>query len=306
MKRNDVPAPLRTERVAVFADPGHQLFFCQSVHREALNTLRFALDSGEGFIKVSGEVGTGKTMLCRMLLANLREDERAVYIPNPHLMPTMLRLAVARELGIEADSRLDQNLLLARIQERLIELARAGRRVIVCLDEAQAMPDQTLEALRLLTNLETEKRKLLQVVMFGQPELDEKLAKPELRQVRQRIAWSYRLSPLGRDDIARYIDHRLAVAGHEGPSLFPRAAIDRLMAASGGIPRVVNILSHKALMLAYGRGDVRVRARDIDAAAEDTDGARREVGRSRLQLFIATGLIVLALGLWALWQGGWP
>ena len=248
-------------------------------------------------------MGTGKTMLCRMLLAGLRGDEHAVYIPNPHLMPSMLRVAVARELGVPANSRLDQDLLLSRIQERLIQLGRRGKRVIVCLDEAQAMPDETLEALRLLTNLETEKRKLLQVVLFGQPELEEKLAKPALRQVRQRIAWSYRLEPYERDDVAAYVRHRLAVAGYDGAPLFGAAAIRVLHRASGGVPRLVNILGHKALMLAYGRGARRVRPADVRAAASDTDGALSPRARLRRWLFVAAAVATLLAGLWALWHG---
>lgn len=243
-------------------------------------------------------------MLCRMLLSDLRENERAVYIPNPHLMPSMLRVAVARELGLEADSRLDQNLLLSRIQDRLIELGRRGIRPIVCLDEAQAMPDETLEALRLLTNLETEKRKLLQVVLFGQPELEEKLAKPSLRQVRQRIAWSCRLAPYDREDIAAYLDHRLAVAGYDGHRLFRDGAIDALHRASGGIPRLINIIAHKALMLTYGRGGDTVRTADVEAAAADTDGALESAtGRGRTWLLVA-GLVALAIGVLALLRPG--
>ena len=259
-----------------------------------------ALDSGEGFSRVSGEVGTGKTMLCRILLQQLRDDEYAVYIPNPHLMPTMLRVAVARELGVRADSQLDQNLLLTRIQDRLIELARQGKRVVVCLDEAQAMPDETLEALRLLTNLETEKRKLLQVVLFGQPELEEKLAKPGLRQVRQRIAWSCRLEPYEREDVQAYVGHRLAVAGYDGPSLFAANALDELHRSSGGVPRLINILSHKALLLNYGRGGRRVRLADVRTAANDTDGAASRA-RSWQQIALLTmGVVVALVGVWAL------
>ena len=267
-----------------------------------------ALDSGEGFIRVSGEVGTGKTMLCRMLLSELRDDERAVYIPNPHLMPSMLRVAVARELGVEADSGVDQNLLLGRIQDRLIELGQQGVRPVVCLDEAQAMPDETLEALRLLTNLETEKRKLLQVVMFGQPELDEKLAKPSLRQVRQRIAWSCRLGTYDRADIAAYLDHRLHVAGYDGHRLFRDDAVDALHRASGGIPRLINIIAHKALMLVYGRGGRHVRARDVDAAAADTDGAVTGRGPATRWWLIAAAIAVLVIGALALLRpaGGIP
>jgi len=243
-------------------------------------------------------------MLCRMLLANLRADEQAVYIPNPHLMPSMLRVAVARELGVRADSKLDQSLLLSQIQDRLIELGAAGRRVVVCLDEAQAMPDETLEALRLLTNLETEKRKLLQVILFGQPELDDKLAKPALRQVRQRIAWSCRLQPYDRDDVQAYVNHRLLVAGYDAHPLFTPHAIDALWRTSGGVPRLVNILSHKALMLTFGRGGQRVRARDIRAAANDTDGAfPAAAGRRKLWLY-AAATAALVIGALALWSGG--
>lgn len=243
-------------------------------------------------------------MLCRMLLSELRADERAIYIPNPHLMPSMLRVAVARELDLKADSRLDQNLLLGRIQDRLIELGQDGIRPVVCLDEAQAMPDETLEALRLLTNLETEKRKLLQVVLFGQPELDEKLAKPSLRQVRQRIAWSYRLAPYARDDVAAYLDHRLAVAGYDGHRLFPDRAVDTLHRTSGGIPRLVNIIAHKALMLTYGRGGDTVRTADIEAAAVDTDGALPAAPAAGRRWIVASGLIVFALGAAALFRSG--
>ncbi|MEX1081886.1 MAG: AAA family ATPase [Halofilum sp. (in: g-proteobacteria)] len=264
-----------------------------------------ALDSGEGFIRISGEVGTGKTMLCRTLLKGLRADEQAVYIPNPHLMPTMLRVAVARELGVPADSRLDQDLLLARIQERLIELAGQGKRVIVCLDEAQAMPDETLEALRLLTNLETERSKLLQVVLFGQPELEAKLAKPELRQVRQRIAWSYRLGPLTRDEVADYVAHRVRTAGCRGGAehtLFSASALGGLDAASGGIPRLINVIGHKALLVAYGRGGAQVSAADVRAAAEDTDSAE-PAARSRGRWLYAAAVLALVVGLVALWGG---
>jgi len=244
-------------------------------------------------------------MLCRTLMSQLRGNERAVYVPNPHLVPSMLRVTVARELGLEVDESQDQNQMLSRIHARLIELARRGDRVVVCLDEAQAMPDETLEALRLLTNLETQKRKLLHVVLFGQPELNDKLAKPQLRQVRQRIAWSYHLQPYGRDDVAAYIGHRLGVAGyrHERP-LFTRPAIDALWRASGGIPRVVNLLAHKALMRGYGRGAPRIARADVRAAAEETDGADLAAPHTlRWTAVYATACAALVLGVWALWPG---
>lgn len=266
--------------------------------------MRLAIDSGEGFIKVVGEVGTGKTMLCRMLLSSLRDDEHAVYIPNPMLTPVMLRLAVARELGLEGLEPDNDHSMIARIQERLLELAARRVGVVVCLDEAQAMPDESLEALRLLTNLETEKRKLLQVVMFGQPELDTKLDKPDLRQIRQRIAWSFGLQALGQLDVAAYVDHRLACAGYRGEPLFRPAALSALTRASQGIPRVVNMVAHKSLLLAYGRGDGFVDERDVSDASRDTEGAVTLQTARISWALVAVAVGALLLGSWTLWQGG--
>ncbi len=242
-------------------------------------------------------------MLCRMLLASLRPDEQAVYIPNPMLTPVMLRLAVARELGLDGLDADNDYSMVARIQERLLELAARGKRVVVCLDEAQAMPDESLEALRLLTNLETEKRKLLQVVLFGQPELESKLDKPGLRQIRQRIAWSCRLQPLSRDDVSAYVDHRLACSGYRGQPLFSGAALAALTHSSRGIPRVLNVLAHKALLLAYGRGGISVGERDVARAARDTEDAETP-RRARVPwLLVTMGVVALVAGVLALWQG---
>jgi MSHA biogenesis protein MshM len=157
----------------------------------------------------------------------------------------------------------------------LLAHARAGKRVVVCLDEAQAMPLETLESLRLLSNLETEKRKLLQVVLFGQPELDEKLAHESMRQLRQRITFQYHLSPLARRELEYYISHRLRIAGYMGDRLFNTAALDALHRASGGVPRLINVLAHKAMLAAYGEGHHYVSAAHVRKAASDTPSARR-------------------------------
>ena len=153
--------------------------------------------------------------------------------------------------------------------------ARAKKKVVLCIDEAQAMPIETLEALRLLSNLETEKRKLLQIVLFGQPELDEKLHRPEVRQLLQRIAFHYRLSGLKKREIAYYVSHRLRVAGYRGDELFSSAALRLLHRASGGTPRLVNILAHKSLLAVFGEGRQLVKARHVKLARNDTEGARR-------------------------------
>jgi MSHA biogenesis protein MshM len=267
--------------------PDTGFFLNQGSHNEALNVLLVALRSGEGFIKVTGEVGTGKTLLCRKLLNTLDEEFVTAYIPNPFLNANALRMSLAEELGIKFARNAGQHRLLQLITERLIELNRAGRQVALLLDEAQAMPDETMEALRLLTNLETEKDKLLQVVLFGQPELDRRLHQDNLRQLQQRILFSYRLQPLDRDTLAVYLNHRLLVAGYEGSALFTKRALKSLYRNSRGIPRLVNILSHKALMSAYGRGEHYVDVKHVRRAAADTEDVRSH------RLALATGLVNL-------------
>lgn len=242
-------------------------------HQEALNTLLVALNSGEGFIKITGEVGTGKSLLCRRLLQALPENAVSAYLPNPYLAPRTLLLALAEELGVAVDSASDDYHLLKCVNEALLAYAADERPVVVCIDEAQAMPLETLESLRLLSNLETEKRKLLQIVLFGQPELDRKLAEPSVRQLLQRIAFHYRLGCLGREEIGNYLAHRLRVAGYRGDELFAPRAVRSLHRASRGTPRLLNILAHKSLLAVYGEGKHAVLPRHVRQAAADTEGA---------------------------------
>jgi len=258
--------------------PDTSFFFGCPHSQAALNTLLVAARSGEGFIKITGEVGTGKTLLCRKLMATLGPDFVTAYIPNPYLEPRTLMLALADELEIRLDKDVDQHHLLKAIMERLLALAGEGKRVLLCLDEAQAIPLESLEALRLLTNLETEKRKLLQIVLFGQPELNRKLELQSIRQLAQRITFHHHLGPLSRADLDYYVAHRLRVAGGDA-GLFPDAALARLYRASGGVPRLVNILAHKALMLCYGEGKRQVAGAHVAAAARDTLAvSRRSLG----------------------------
>ena len=255
--------------------PDTSFFFGSPGSQEALNTLLVAARSGEGFIKITGEVGTGKTLLCRKFMATLGDGFVTAYIPNPYLEPRTLMLALADELEIALERDVDQHQLLKAINGRLLELAGHGLQVVLCLDEAQAIPVESLEALRLLTNLETEKRKLLQIVLFGQPELNRKLELDQIRQLAQRITFHYHLGPLSRDDLDYYVAHRLRVAGFTGARLFSRAAIRRLFKSSGGVPRLVNILAHKSLMLAYGQGRQQVSGGHVMTAAIDTVGSKR-------------------------------
>ena len=242
-------------------------------HQEALNTLLVALNSGEGFIKITGEVGTGKSLLCRRLLQALPDNSVSAYLPNPYLAPRTLLLALAEELGVAVDAESDDYHLLKSVNDALLAYAGEERQVVVCIDEAQAMPLETLESLRLLSNLETEKRKLLQIVLFGQPELDRKLAEPSVRQLLQRIAFHYRLSGLAREEIANYLAHRLRVAGYRGEDVFGKQAVRCLHRASRGTPRLLNILAHKSLLAVFGEGKHAVRAAHVRQAAADTEGA---------------------------------
>jgi len=246
-------------------------FACRSI-QEALNTLLVAVANGEGFIKITGEVGTGKTLLCRKFLSTLSPNWVSAYIPNPNLEPRGLVLALAEELGVPGESsgphRLEKELM-----QRLLDIARQGKRVVLCMDETQAMPLATLETVRLLTNLETEKRKLMQVVLFGQPELDRNLSSESVRQLRQRITFQYVLKALGRKEVADYVAHRLTIAGYSGEALFAPRALTELHAASRGVPRLVNILAHKSLLTLYGEGGRRVEHRHVRSAVEDTPSA---------------------------------
>lgn len=249
-------------------------FYCGlQVHNDALNVLLTALKTGEGFIKVTGEVGTGKTLLCRKLLNDIPDHFVTAYIPNPYLSPTELRQAIAVELGIEGVDDTDQHKLTQALENELLRVNQMGRSVVILLDEAQALPQESLEALRLFSNLETESRKLVHLVLMGQPELDERLAKRELRQLRQRITFSYRLNTLTEDEFGRYLHHRLQVAGYKGPPMFTPRLAHLVHRASRGVPRLANVISHKALLSAYGAGRFHLERSDIIAAVKDTEDA---------------------------------
>lgn len=251
-------------------------FFCELPgHKEALNVLLVSIRSGEGFIKIIGEVGTGKTLLCRKVLDVLEPDVVTAYIPNPDLSANGLRKALAKELGLEFSPSIEPHSLLELINQRLLHLHHEGKQVVLFIDEAQALSDQCLEAVRLLTNLETATSKLLQVVLFAQPELDERLKKRSFRQLRQRICFSYRLSPISDDDLHAYLNYRLTKAGHSIAPLFTTRARKLLYKASKGLPRIINTLCHKALMVAYGRGDRQVGHKAMQWAIKDTFASHR-------------------------------
>lgn len=255
--------------------PDTSFFYACTSTQQALNTLLVAVANGEGFIKITGEVGTGKTLLCRKLLSTLDDAWVSAYIPNPNLSPRTLLHALADELGVKVDVNLDEHQLMKSLYITLLNLARKKKKVIVCLDETQAMPIESMETLRLLTNLETEKRKLLQVILFGQPELDARLAADSIRQLRQRITFQHRLGTLTASESEHYLAHRMFVAGFVGDAVFSKLAALAIHRASGGVPRLINILANKALMLAYGEGLRRVGWKQARAAVADTPAAGR-------------------------------
>ena len=271
--------------------PDTSFFYACASSQEALNTLLVAVANGEGFLKLTGEVGTGKTLLCRKFLATLDDNWVSAYVPNPNLEPRTLLLALAEEMRVKLDSDLDQHHLLKALTLALLDFARQKKRVVVCLDETQAMPLESLETLRLLTNLETEKRKLVQVILFGQPELDERLAHESIRQLRQRITFQHHLGTLTREETEYYLAHRLAIAGYLGEGVFAPGAVNRIYRASRGVPRLVNILANKAMMLAYGEGSRRVTAQHARAAAADTPAS---FALSRAWLWLALACVAFS------------
>lgn len=269
---------LREAPFSITPDP--VFFYPHEGIQAALNTLLVALRSGEGFLKIVGEVGCGKTVLCRQLLKVLQEESVTAYIPNPDMGPDDLLMALAHELRVELAGPLSRHQVLNALRDCLLQHAEAGRRVVVCIDEAQAIPLRTIESLRLLSNLETEKQKLLQLVLLGQPELDQRLSRPEIRQLLQRITFSEYLGPLSVHSVPAYLEHRLATAAIDELTdikVFDAGAAKALSQYSGGVPRLVNVLANKSLMLVYGENGRRVSKRHVRLAASDTPGVHRPI-----------------------------
>ena len=237
---------------APFRITPHTDFFFQGANRGAtLEALLYAITHDEGIVKVSGEVGSGKTMLCRVLMERLPATVETIYLANPSLSRDEILFAIGDELKLQLENDRPTRVLRS-LQEHLLNLFGQGRRVVVLIDEAHAMPDDTLEEIRLLSNLESNRHKLLQIVLFGQPELDEHLDTAGMRQLKERVTQSFRLEPLVRGDIESYIDFRMRAAGYRGPKVFTREGISLIARASQGLTRRVNILADKA-----GRADPR-------------------------------------------------
>jgi len=274
----------------------HTDFFFEGAERGAmLEALAYAVLHDEGIVKVSGEVGSGKTMLCRMLMERLPPEVATIYLATPSLARDEILHAIADDLELELPER--RTVALRELQEHLIKLYGAGRRVVILIDEAHVMPDDTLEQVRLLSNLESSRHKLLQIVLFGQPELDATLAKPSLRQLRDRITHSFRMRPLAAPEVAKYLAFRMRAAGYRGPDVFAPRAARRLARASGGLTRRINILADKALLAAYSEGSHAVTERHVRAAIDDSEFSAAPLGlawrpAALLGLAVAFGVAV--------------
>ncbi len=254
------------EQLPFTLTPNTDLFYGLAPHFEAIQTVISALEMGEGVIKVTGEVGTGKTMVCRMLVNHLKNCTALIYLPNPVLSGADLRHAVAKELDLKVENEAS---LVDNIQHKLIELHNSGLRVVAIIDEAQALSDEALETLRLFGNLETEDKKLLQIVLLGQPELDARLEAYHLRQFRQRITFSSTLRALTLDETVAYIDNRIAKSGGN-PELFSLNQKKAICRSSLGIPRLINQLCHKALLLSFSESKKNIDNQHLFSAMHET------------------------------------
>jgi general secretion pathway protein A len=265
---------LRDQPFRLTPDPAY--LYLGSKHREGFAHLLFAMREGSGFVAVTGEVGTGKTTLVRALLSETRSDNIAVgYIFNPVLSPTELLQTINAELGIPSRTTSKKQLIDALNRFLLAQKADGGRAVII-VDEAQNLDREVLEQLRLLSNLETETEKLLQIILLGQPELRETLDRPDLRQLSQRVAIRWQLDPLDRHETHKYVQHRLRVAGGD-EKLFDARALELLHEHSGGIPRLINIIAHRAMLVGFTNGRPTIGADEVTSAAS-------ELGASRIPL----------------------
>jgi general secretion pathway protein A len=261
---------LREKPFSLTPDP--RVLYLSASHREALAHLLYGIEQGEGFIAVTGEVGTGKTTLCRTLLERVSADAEVAYLFNPRLDGLELLQAIHRELALPVEGTRAE--LMDRLNRFLLESSRKHRRVLVLVDEAQNLPVDTLEELRLLSNLETTTEKLLQIILFGQPELDTLLDSRELRQLRQRIGVRWRLDPLSEPEATDYVRHRLRIAAGFEADLFSPGALRELRRRSRGVPRLVNLLADRALLAGYADGSVRVERVHVGRAAREILQAR--------------------------------
>jgi type II secretory pathway predicted ATPase ExeA len=276
--------------------PNTDFFFKGGNRGAILDALVYAITNGEGIVKVVGEVGSGKTMICRMLQKILPESVESIYLAIPSVEPEHVLHAIAFELQLKIPKNADRLKVTQLLQTHLLKRHSEGKRVVIFVEEAQAMPIATLEEIRLLSNLETNQDKLLQIVLFGQPELDMNLNELDIRQLRDRITHSFTLGPLEPKEIAEYLIFRLRAAGYFGPHLFSDAAIKKLAQASDGLIRRVNILADKSLLAAFADNAYQVTPKYVKVAILDSEFGRKPLNY-QTYFYIASACIVGLIGL---------
>jgi general secretion pathway protein A len=299
---------LREKPFALSPDP--RFLYLAGSHREALAHLLYGIEQGEGFISVTGEVGTGKTTLCRTLLERLDGDTELAFLFNPSRSALELLQTICAEFGLPAEG-LTRRSLMNQLNGFLVKQKSQNRRVLLIIDEAQNLSENTLEQVRLLSNLETSREKLIQILLLGQPELDRKLDGRGLRQLRQRISVRWKLEPLSAEETRAYVRHRLAIAAGEPKDLFSDAALRDVHRRTGGVPRLVNQLCDRALLAGYAARVSTIRPALVRAAAREIPDARRRAGHEsrsflvmRPWLYVAATLATVGLALVAGLQVG--
>ena len=279
--------------------PDTSLFFPGGNRGAILDAMIYAITSGEGIVKVVGEVGSGKTMLCRMLIVELPDNVEVVYLANPKLSPDDILHAIAFELKLDLNAGDKRLQVMNKLQDYLLQRHAENRQVVVFVEEAQSMPIETLEEIRLLSNLETLQNKLLQIVLFGQPELDQRISNKEIRQLKERITYSFDLNPLKRDEVRDYLNTRLRACGYRANDAFDNSSVRAINRYSNGLLRRINILADKAMLAAFAANTHKVTAKHVHIAARDSEfiGALQ---RYRFAALVVAALVVLLLAGWLL------
>ena len=280
--------------------PDTSLFFKGGKRGDILDALVYATHRGEGIIKVVGEVGSGKTMLCRMLQLKLPDSVEIVYIANPSVSPEDILFVIAHELSLAVTRDASKHEVMHQLHDYLLQRHMEDKQVVLFVEEAQGMPLDTLEEIRLLSNLETDQNKLLQIILFGQPELDQNLAKQSIRQLRERITHNFELDPLTPEEIHNYLNFRMRQVGYTGPELINKSVAKKIEQHSAGLLRRINIIADKLLLSAFAEGTHNLGTKHVTAAVNDS--TFNDKVRSRSGLMPWLGLFVIAAVAFGLYQ----
>ncbi len=273
--------------------PDPEYFYMSSVHREALSHLLFGIEQRKGFIMITGEVGAGKTTLCRALLSSVPKNTHTALILNPSLSAIELLRTINQEFGLVAKGEMSKKELLDDLNDFLLDVLSKGGNAVIIIDECQNLSPEVLEQVRMLSNLETEKEKLLQIVLIGQPELAKTLSMPSLKQINDRITLRYYMGPLSLSETGDYIYHRLTVAGSHGDIRFSRSAIRLIYGFSGGLPRRINVVAERSMIFAYLKSTRNISRRVVKAALKEIKGELPSSKNLGWRLVIITTLVVV-------------